>query len=185
MHKIFWETFEGRVDMSLGDVRMMMCYGRPEKVNLTYSIKFITITFLKYHFSVSPGSKNNWVYPMSPKFRRDLPTTSRLCPKVMSAYWRPLDVLRTSILNIIQNTLLFYYFRSYSPKLLLISKTSEKRPGNILKTSWKNVYRVNSLGYPQEFNIELLVQMNFNCIIFNFTWPNVCLKQQRVSCFVV
>ena len=129
--------------MSLGDVRMMMCYGRPEKVNLTYSIKFITITFLKYHFSVSPESKNNWVYPMSPKFRRDLPTTSRLCPKVMSAYWRPLDVLRTSILNIIQNTLLFYYFRSYSPKLLLISKTSEKRP----ETSSKRPEKT-SIGWP-------------------------------------
>ena len=45
--------------MSLVDVHIMMFYGRLENVNLTQSTKFITITFLKYGFSVPPGSKNN------------------------------------------------------------------------------------------------------------------------------
>ena len=38
--------------MSLGDVHIMMFYGCPENVNLTHSTKFITITLLKYSFSV-------------------------------------------------------------------------------------------------------------------------------------
>ena len=45
--------------MSLGDTHIMMFYEPPENVNLMYSIKFITIIFLKYSFSVPPGSKNN------------------------------------------------------------------------------------------------------------------------------
>ena len=40
--------------MSLGDVHIMMFYRRLEKVSLTHSIKFVTITFLKYSFSVPP-----------------------------------------------------------------------------------------------------------------------------------
>ena len=43
--------------MSLGGVRIMMLYGHPEDVNLTHSLKFNTITFLKYSFSVPPESK--------------------------------------------------------------------------------------------------------------------------------
>ena len=56
--------------MPLGDVHIMMFYGRPEKVSLTKkireqilglkpSIKCITITFLKYSFSVLLENKNN------------------------------------------------------------------------------------------------------------------------------
>ena len=59
--------------MSLGEVHIMMFYGCPENVNLTHSTKFITITLLRYSFSVPPGNKNNRVYPMSHKFRRDVP----------------------------------------------------------------------------------------------------------------
>ena len=33
--------------MSLADVRIVMFHGRPENLNLTHSIKFITIKFLK------------------------------------------------------------------------------------------------------------------------------------------
>ena len=64
--------------MSLGDVRIMMFYGRPENVNLTHSVKFITITFLNYSSSVSLGSKNNLVYPMSHKLccPKDVPIAS-------------------------------------------------------------------------------------------------------------
>ena len=58
--------------MSLGDVRIMMTYEYPENVNLTHSIKFITTSLLKYSFSVPPGNKNNRVYPMCHKRRRDL-----------------------------------------------------------------------------------------------------------------
>ena len=43
--------------MSLGDIRIMMFYGRPENVNLTHSVKFITITFLNYSSSVSLRKK--------------------------------------------------------------------------------------------------------------------------------
>ena len=35
--------------MLLGDVHIMMFYGRPENVHLTNSIKFITVTFLNLH----------------------------------------------------------------------------------------------------------------------------------------
>ena len=59
--------------MSLGEVHIMMFYGCPENVNLTHSTKFITITLLRYSFSVPPGNKNNRVYLMSHKFRRDVP----------------------------------------------------------------------------------------------------------------
>ena len=43
--------------MSLGDIHIMMFYGRPENINLTHSIKFITITLLKYSFSEPTGKK--------------------------------------------------------------------------------------------------------------------------------
>ena len=62
--------------MSSGGVHIMMFYGHPGNVNLTHSIKFITITFLKYSFSVPPGRKNNRVYPMSHKCWRNVPRTS-------------------------------------------------------------------------------------------------------------
>ena len=45
--------------MFLGDVHIMVFYGRPENANLMHSIIFNTITFLKYSFSVPQGSKNN------------------------------------------------------------------------------------------------------------------------------
>ena len=62
--------------MSLGDVRIMMFYGCPKNINLTHSKKFITITLLMYSFSVQPRNKNNRVYTMPHKFRRDVPRTS-------------------------------------------------------------------------------------------------------------
>ena len=62
--------------MSLGDVRIMLFYGCPEKVNLTHSSKFITVTLLNHSSSVPPGNKNNGVYQMSREFRRDIPRTS-------------------------------------------------------------------------------------------------------------
>ena len=43
--------------MSLGNVNIMMFYGRPEKVHLTRSIKLITTKFLKNIFSIPPGKK--------------------------------------------------------------------------------------------------------------------------------
>ena len=45
--------------MFLGDVHITLFYGFPENVSLTDSTKFVTITFLKYSFSVPPGSKDN------------------------------------------------------------------------------------------------------------------------------
>ena len=45
--------------MPLGDVLIMIFYGSPENVNLTHSIRVITITFLKYFFSIPLGNKNN------------------------------------------------------------------------------------------------------------------------------
>ena len=62
--------------MSLGDVGIMMFWGCPENVNLTHSTKFVTITLLKYSFSIPPVNKNNQVYPMPHKFWRDVPKTS-------------------------------------------------------------------------------------------------------------
>ena len=74
------KIFEGRPKdvskISLGGAYIMMFYGSPENVNLTHSLKFITITFSKYSLNVAPGIKNNLVYPMSHKFRRDVPRTS-------------------------------------------------------------------------------------------------------------
>ena len=62
--------------MSQGDACVMMFCGCPENVNLTHSTKFITITLLKYSSSVPPGNKNDRVYPVSHKFRRDVTRTS-------------------------------------------------------------------------------------------------------------
>ena len=43
--------------MSLGDVHIMIFDGHSENVNLMYSIKFITITPLRYSFNRLPGKK--------------------------------------------------------------------------------------------------------------------------------
>ena len=51
--------------------------------NAFYKIYYYNI--IKVSFSVLPGNKNNWVYPMSHKFRRDVPRTSLLRPEVLSA----------------------------------------------------------------------------------------------------
>ena len=45
--------------VSLGDVCIMAFYRSFENVILTYFIKFITTTFLKYSSRVPLGSKNN------------------------------------------------------------------------------------------------------------------------------
>ena len=42
--------------MSIGGA-LIMFYALPENVILTHSIKFMTITFLKYRFSVPLGKK--------------------------------------------------------------------------------------------------------------------------------
>ena len=59
LHKIFERRPKDVRKMSLGDVQIVMFYGRPENVILMHSIKFNTVTFLKYSFSVLPGNKNN------------------------------------------------------------------------------------------------------------------------------
>ena len=43
--------------MSLGDVYIVMFYGRPENVNLIHTIKFITIIFLEYSFKRTTRKK--------------------------------------------------------------------------------------------------------------------------------
>ena len=43
--------------MSLGDVHIVMFYGRPENVNLIHSIKFITIIFLENSFKRTTRKK--------------------------------------------------------------------------------------------------------------------------------
>ena len=167
--------------MSLGDIHIMMFYGRPENINLTHSIKFITITLLKYSFS-EPTRKKTIEFTQC---LRNFGETSQGRPNCVLKRRLHSDVHRTSILNIIQSTLLLYYLRSYSPivlretlksYLLLILKVLEKRSADILKTSRKGVRRVTSLGRTQDVNFELLVQMNFHCIIFNFISANACLK---------
>ena len=45
----------------------------------------VTISLLKYSFSLPQENKNNRVYPMSHKFWRDVPRTSYLGRKVMLA----------------------------------------------------------------------------------------------------
>ena len=69
--------------MSLGEVHIMMFYRCPENVNLTHCTNVITITLLKYSLNVPPKNQNNRVYPMSHKFRKDVPRASQLRPKVM------------------------------------------------------------------------------------------------------
>ena len=71
--------------MSLGDVRIMLFQGRPEIVNLRHSVRFITITFLKYSFTAAPGSKNSCVYPMLHKFGQTSRGRVNMRRKVLSA----------------------------------------------------------------------------------------------------
>ena len=99
--------------MSLADVRIMMFYRRSDNLNVTYSIKFITITFLKYSFSVPSRSKNNQFIQCLINFGE---TSQRRPNSVLK--WRIWDVPGTSLLHIIQNTLLLYYFRSYSANMV-------------------------------------------------------------------
>ena len=61
----------------------------------------------------------------------------------------------------------------------------ESHTVDVLKTSQKDVHRVTFLGRPEDVNFELLAQMHLHCINFNLTSPNVCLKHQRVSCFII
>ena len=56
---------------------------------------------------------------------------------------------------------------------------------DVLRASQKDIYSVNSLGRPQDFNFEPLSQMRFHFIILNLISPNVCLKHQKDSCFIV
>ena len=53
--------------MSLGNVHIVMFHRRPENLSLTHSIKFITITFLKYSFSVPPETKQLSLFNVSMK----------------------------------------------------------------------------------------------------------------------
>ena len=77
--------------------------------------------------------------------------------------WR--DVPR----NIIQSTLLLYYFRSYSPNvlrvilkrwLLLILYVLKKRPAVILQTFGKDIRRVTYLGCPK----DPILNFSYKCI---------------------
>ena len=164
--------------MSLDDVHIMMFYGSPENVNLTDSIKFITLTFESIVLVHHQEAKTTEFIPCLINFGE-------------TSQGRPNCILipRRSILNKIQSTLLLYYFQSYSPnvlseilksQLLLILKVLDKRLVDILKTSSKDVRRVTSLERPQGASLEPHIQMYFNCIIFNFISPNMCLKHQRV-----
>ena len=40
----------------------------------------------------------------------------------------------------------------------------EKRPADVLKTSWKDAHGVTSLGCPQDVNFERHVQMHFQIL---------------------
>ena len=83
------------------------------------------------------------------------------------------------------NSLLLYYFRSYSPnglceillKLAVVyshsfGETCCGRPENVPK----RLRRVMLLRPPQDVNFDRLVQMHFRFIIFSFISPNVCLS---------
>ena len=61
LYKMFERRLKDVWKTLLSDVRIMMFYGRHEKVNLTCSIKFITITVLKNSFSVTPGSNTKHI----------------------------------------------------------------------------------------------------------------------------
>ena len=54
-------AFKERVEKcpKVADVRSMIFYRRPHKVNSAHSLKLITMTLLKYSFSVPRRSKNN------------------------------------------------------------------------------------------------------------------------------
>ena len=78
--------------MSLVYVRIAVIYGRPNNVNLTHSIKFITRTFLKYSFIVPSESKNSWVYPISSNFEEKFYGH----PKCVLKWRFHIDILGTS-----------------------------------------------------------------------------------------
>ena len=54
LHKVFERRPKDVWEMSLGDAHILMFYGSPEDFNLTHSVKFYTITFLKDSFGVPP-----------------------------------------------------------------------------------------------------------------------------------
>ena len=92
---------------------------------------------------------------------------------------------RTSVLNVIQSTLLLYNFQFYSLNVLRkilksymlhILTGFEKRSSDVLKTNQKDVRRVMYLRRSQDVNFESLVQMHSHCIIFKFVSPHVCLQ---------
>ena len=116
------------------------------------------------------------------------------CVRKLCLHSDVLERPRMSILNMMQNTLLVHYFRSFSPNLLreifkslmlFVLTAQKKQPADVLKTFRRDLLRVTSLRRPQGVNSEPSIQMHFHCSIFNFILPNVCLKHQRVSCFIV
>ena len=90
LHKIFERRSKDVWKLSLSYVHIMMFYGNSKNVNLTDSIKFMTATFLMYHDSVQEAKTFGII----------------------------LSHPRSSVLNIIQSTLLLYYFPSYAPNVL-------------------------------------------------------------------
>ena len=176
--------------MSLGDVRVMVFYGRPEIVNLRYSVRFITITFLKYSFTAAPGSKTIAFIQCFINFGQTSRGRLNMRRKVMSAQRLPWDVPRTSSLKVIQKALLFYYFRLYSPNLLREIRKSqllhvltflEKPSADVLKTSRKAVRRMTSiLNLLQKCNFTALFSVLFYLIWFDFISKSVpvTLKSQ-------
>ena len=168
--------------VSLGDVCIMEFYRRFENVILTHFITFITTIFLKYSSRLPLGSKNNWVCQISQK------NLERRPKDVLAASQSNVCIMispRTSVLNIIQSTLLLYNFQFYSSNVLRkilksymlhILTGFEKRSSDALKTNQKDVRRVMYLRRPQNVNFESLVQMHSHCIIFKFVSPHVCLQ---------
>ena len=104
--------------MSLADVHIMMFYGCPENIILTHSTKFITITLLKCSLAYHQEIKTiEFIQYLIEFIQYHIPRVSLHIDDiwiVTTSLERP----RTLVLNIMQNTLLLYYFRSYSPNLL-------------------------------------------------------------------
>ena len=131
----------------------------------------MSVTLLKYSYSVSPGYKKTEFIQCLKNFWE----TSQGHPNRVLK-WRLRRRPQDLNFQHIQGTLSLYYFPSYSPNVFCSLLLLEKHPVNIVKHPEKTSAGWRSWEIPSTSILNLLYKIHFHCIIFNFISQNMCLK---------
>ena len=151
----------------------------PRTSILTQSRWFITTTFLKYCFSVPPGSKKHEFL----HFPKNVADTPQGCPNNVPK-WRLFEKKITKhITVVIFFTILFH--QMCCMKYWKVNFAYSKCHTDELKTSPKDVRKLTSFKSPRDVSFQPLIQTPYRCIICNLISRNVDLKYQNVSCGIL